>query len=141
MVLQSLLLVPEPSVFLSSGDTCFKQELKLSLSHDSRSHSSKKNIKSLEIHNKIGRVPNPGLHPDCALKINVQLPCKEQDLSLRASQLSSGGFHGQISFQRALVTLPLHPRTWLQLHPSRSTGFGDCFQVSAGYIAHTQPVV
>ena len=141
MVLQSFLLVPEPSAFLSSGDTRFKQELKLSLSHDSRSYSSKNPTKPLEIHNKIRRVPNPALHPECALKIYVQLPCDEQDLSPRASQLSSGGFHGQISFQRALLTLPLHPSTWLQLHPNRGLGPGDCFQVRAGYIAHTQPIV
>jgi len=97
--------------------------------------------KPLESHNKIRRFPSPALCPDCASKIYAQLPREEQDLSVRASQASSGRLHGQISLQRPLATPPLQPGTWLQPHPNRSMGFGGCFQARAGSITHTQPTV
>lgn len=65
--------------------------------------------KNLEIHNQIDRVPNPALHPDCAFKFYVQLPRKEQDLSLRASQLSSAGSTARFLSKGHVITPPLHP--------------------------------
>lgn len=75
-----VLLIPG-TVSLSSGRAGFKQELKLSL------YQGSKIVASLGIPNKIRGVP----HPPPRLCLNLcSAVCKEQDLSPRASQLSSG---------------------------------------------------
>lgn len=128
----AVVLLAPGTVFLPSGHAGFKQELKLSLCQGSMTQKSSDLwgflIKSEEF------PPRPP--PQSCFNLH-SAACKEQDLSPRASQLSSGGLTARfLSKGHCSPLLCIH-----QLSSNltqQKWGLGGCFGVRAGYITHTR---